>query len=86
MALSWIRFNLNCFRQLRLGFFKLDAFFDCVEFFEDCFIAVFTSGCCRSEEAVEFAAGGGVEAHTRCLLAVCDADEVIRFIIVGGQL
>jgi len=40
-------------------------------------------GCCGAEEAVEFAAGGGVEADAGGFLAVGDADEVIGFIVIS---
>ena len=57
-----------------------------MEFFEEFFIAMFMSCCGRSEEAVEFAAGGGVEADAGGFLAVRDADEVIGFVVVGRKL
>ena len=54
-----------------------------MKFFEDCGDSGFVGRCCRSEEAVEFAAGGRVEADAGGFLAVRDADEVIGLVFVG---
>ena len=75
---------VNNRRQLQLRFLFVNPFLNSLEFLQDFFIAMFIDCCCRAEEAVEFAAGCGIEADAGGFLAVGDADEVIGLVFVGG--